>query len=211
MLRCSGVLFTLLAVYSLVLIGIESCTSQDFVRNFVCDVEGPVPFYAVNTTLSVFLLWATALLFGVCWACVRDRPEMRRDALFYLSQVVVFAGLGIDDRFKLHEHLAWRLGIADHFLLVAAGVVEVLLLVTLGRQLVFRRRPMKWLAAAAVCFLIMTFFDAVYPHDAFLRLSLEDIAKTWSGVFFCLFAWRLMAERIGQFELPGAMPVTRAA
>ena len=58
-------LFASLGLYSVALIGIELCTSQDYVRHYVSDVEGPVRFYAVNTTLSVFLLWATALLFGV--------------------------------------------------------------------------------------------------------------------------------------------------
>ena len=69
MFRLGWIVIALLIAYSLALVGIEWCTSQDYVRNFVCDIDGPVPFYAVNTTLSVFLLWATALLFAICLAC----------------------------------------------------------------------------------------------------------------------------------------------
>ena len=65
--RSRLLLFILLAVYSVVLIVIEWQTSQPYVRQFFTDIKGDVFFYAINTTFSVFLLWATALLFGICF------------------------------------------------------------------------------------------------------------------------------------------------
>jgi hypothetical protein len=211
MFRFGWIAFPLLIAYSAALIGIEWHTSQDYVRNFFCDIEGPVPFYAVNTTISVFLLWATALLFAVCLACERGDPARRRARWFYLSQILVFAWLGMDDRFKLHEAIAGRLGIGDHYVLSAVAAVEVALLVFLGGAIVFRRAPLIRLGIASMFFVVMLFFDAVYPHDAVLRLSLEDIAKTWGTFFFSLFAWQLFTERIGELPLVQPAAATRAA
>src|SRR5687767_3585699 len=103
-----------LLIYSTVLIGVELATSQDFVRNYFTDISGPVPFYAINTTLSVALLWATALLFVILIAYSESRPELAHERWFYFSQAAVFTLLGSDDRFLLHEKLAYRLGIGDH-------------------------------------------------------------------------------------------------
>ena len=196
MTRLAGILFALFAVYSTTLIGIEWCTSQDYVRNFVADVEGPVPFYAANTTISVFLLWATALLFAVCISCEQIAGGCRRTFWFFASQVAVFALLGLDDRFKMHEFLARHMGIGDHFILIAIGVVEVVCLLTIGRKIVFQRSVLIRLGAATALFCVMLVFDAIVPHDAFLRLSIEDVAKTWAALFFCLFAWDILAQRL---------------
>ena len=202
MLPYRWIIFAILAIYSAVLVGIEWCTSQDYVRNFVCDIDGPVPFFAINTTLSVFLLWGTALLFAVCLACDHGMKNRRRAHWFYLSQIMVFVWLGLDDRFKLHEHIAWRLGIGDHFVLIVVAVAELLLLGLLGWSIVIRRSVFLRLCAASLLFLVMLFFDAVVPHDALLRLSLEDIAKTWASLFFCLFAWHVFLERVRELKMP---------
>ena len=70
---------------------------------------------------------------------------------------------------------------------------------------------LRRLGAAALLFVVMLFFDAVVPHDALLRLSLEDIAKTWAALCFCLFAWQMMTERIDQLKSGPSQPLTRAA
>ena len=93
----------LLALYSAALIVVELRTSQDFVRNYFTDIEGPVPFFAVNTTISVFLLWSTALMFVVCLATIDGVSNETRIRWFFISQVVVFAYLGFDDRFIYEE------------------------------------------------------------------------------------------------------------
>ena len=155
-------------------------------------------FYAVNTTISVFLLWATALLFAVCMSCEQSTRGCRQTFWFFVSQVAVFAWLGLDDRFKAHEFIARQLSIGDHYVLIAVGLFEIVCLLTLGREVVFRKSILIRLGAASVLFLVMLAFDAVVPHDAFLRLSIEDVAKTWAALFFCLFAWNVLFTRIEQ-------------
>ena len=210
MKNLAWMIFAGFIAYSLMLISIECCTSQDYVRHYVADVEGPVRFYAVNTTVSVFLLWATALLFAVCLSCEQRQGRSPRATWFFASQIAVFAFLGLDDRFKAHEYIGWRLGIGDHFVLLAVAAFELVCLLTLGREIVFRRGVLIRLAIASAFFAVMLFFDAVVPHDAFLRLSLEDVAKTWATLFFCLFAWEILAQRIGRITLPPTQLAARA-
>ncbi|EDN67522.1 membrane protein [Beggiatoa sp. PS] len=69
-------LWLLVAAYSIGLLLIEWQTSQLYVRQFVTDIQGDVFFYAINTTVSVFLLWATALLFGLCLFCFREQERI---------------------------------------------------------------------------------------------------------------------------------------
>lgn len=195
-----------LAAYSVVLIATELATSQDFVRNFFTDIEGPVPFYAVNTTLSVFLLWATATMFAVCLVCTEGIPNTRRQQLFFLSQVLIFAFLGLDDRFKAHEYLARHLGVGDHYVLLGVAAMEVVFLVVLGGRTVLQSRAARCLYGASLLFAGMLFFDACVQHDMVLRLSLEDLAKTWANLLFFSFAWLICVERIEDLKRAAQRP-----
>ena len=174
------------------LIAVELNTSQDFVRNYFTDIEGPVPFYAVNTTISVFLLWSTSLLFIVCYAALEHIPGTTRLRWFCLSQVFIFAFLGFDDRFKVHEGLAWRLGIDDHYILIVTAAMELTFLFWLGGWRILWSPAGSRLSIAALLFVIMIVIDACFPHDMVLRLTLEDLAKTWAALFFALFAWKIL-------------------
>ena len=190
-----------LALYSVALLVCELLTSQDFVRNFVADIAGPVPLYAVNTTLSASLLWATALLFAVCAAALRpgEEPRLRR---FYVSQVIMFLFLGVDDRFHTHEIVAEQLAIPDHYVLAVVAVIEVLLLVRLGGSAVWRHPSRPFLVAGAVAFCVMLAIDALVPHDLVLRLTTEDLAKTWGGFFLFLWAWSHVSDRLERLKSP---------
>lgn len=204
-------LFAALGLYSAALIGIELCTSQDYVRHYVSDVEGPVRFYAVNTTLSVFMLWATALLFGVGLWCASRGNETVRTRWFLATQIAIFAWLGLDDRFRIHEYIAAHGGFGDHYVLLAVGAVELLCLSLLGWNIVFQRSVLIWLGAASLFFVVMLIFDAVVPHDAVLRLSVEDVAKTWAAMCFCLFAWNILSQQMERFaQSRQALPMEAA-
>lgn len=206
MRRIWRIALLVLAVYSVVLLATELATSQDFVRNFFTDIEGPVPFYAVNTTLSVFLLWATATIFAVCLVCTEGMPDTRRLQRFFLSQVLVFAFLGLDDRFKAHEYLAWQLGVGDHYVLLSVAAMEVVFLVVLGGRTVLESRAARCLFGASLLFGGMVFFDACVQHDMVLRLSLEDLAKSWASLLFFAFAWLLCTERIEALKHAAQQP-----
>ena len=177
-----------LSLYSIALLCTEWTTSQEHVRNYFTDISGPVRFYAVNTSLSVFLLWATALLFVVCLKCTESTTGWSRLRLFYISQVLVFAFLGFDDRFGVHEWIGHKLDVADHYSLILIAVFQTACLLTLGRWLL-RGRTISYLVLAAASFTVMLAVDALAPHDGFLRLSIEDLAKVWGAFFFFLVSW----------------------
>ena len=122
------ILFSLFAVYSLLLIVVELQTSQDHVRNYFTDIEGPVPFYAVNTTISVFLLWATALMFAASFACTDKVADTRRLRWFLCSQILVFSFLAVCPGFYFRPHyFVFLLPAAALLAGIAAGSIAALL------------------------------------------------------------------------------------
>ena len=76
-----------LVIYSVVLLAIEWNHSQEFVRNYFTDIVGPDRFYAINTTLCVFLLGGTALLFLVCWQIAQHDAVPRSAQVFARSSI----------------------------------------------------------------------------------------------------------------------------
>ena len=186
----------LLAIYSGALIRMEMSVSQDYVRYYFTDITGPVRFYAVNTTISVFLLWSTAVIFTVCILCLEQSVETGNERKFYLSQILIFGFLGFDDRFQIHEWLGSRLGIEDALIILALAIVELLLLLTLGK-LTERPKGTRYYIYLAALFLgLMILIDGWVPRELVPRLSLEDLSKTWATVFIFLFAWSICAEKI---------------
>lgn len=182
--------FAALVAYSLALLAVEAGTSQDFVRHYFSDIEDGRPFFAVNTTLSTFLLAGAAIL--LVFAATSGALDMPRDArLLMLTQAGMLAFLGFDDRFQLHEALAYRIGIADHFIMAAWAVIEAGLLIALARLDQIPLRSFLLVTIGCVFFSVMMLFDAVLPHDMFLRLSIEDLAKSWAAALFFAAAWCL--------------------
>ena len=109
----SHVCYFLLTIYCIILISLEIHVSQDFVRNFFTDIKGDIPFYAVNTSLSVFLLAATSLIFIVNLATLPQNKKTPNTIRFYRSQIILFAFLACDDRFLIHEYLGHLLNINE--------------------------------------------------------------------------------------------------
>lgn len=191
-------LFLLVFLYSLTLITIEWQTSQDFVRQFVTDLgQHKILFYGINTSLSVFLLWATALLFGICLLYV-DKVKQQKDYLFYLSQVIMFAYLGFDDRFLIHELIGQWLGRNDAYLILGLGFIEIGLLVWLGNLRQKTKAARFFLYSAAIFFAMMVVIDAQFPSKMLLRLSLEELTKLWADICLALFAWEILKQHIAQ-------------
>ena len=191
-------LFLLIFLYSLTLITIEWQTSQDFVRQFVTDLgQHEILFYGINTSFSVFLLWATALLFGICLLYV-DKVKQQKDYLFYLSQVIMFAYLGFDDRFLIHESIGQWLGRNDAYLILGLGFIEIGLLVWLGNLRQKTKAARFFLYSAAIFFAMMVVIDAQFPSKMLLRLSLEELTKLWADICLALFAWEILKQHIAQ-------------
>ena len=196
-------LMTFVGGYTLVLLGVEYRWGQDYVRNYFTDITGPVRFWGVNTTLSNFVLWAIALLFFVCWLWARENKEDLKKQLFYGLQVLIFAYLGADERFMLHEWLGDLFNSNDAWFLLAVGAVELWALFFLGDVLNQTRRVKGYLFVAAALFGVMVFFDVFVPHRMVLRLSIEDLAKLWSDVFLLLFAWEIFKQQVRRLVAAG--------
>jgi len=194
---------TLLTIYSVALVGIELRTSQDHVRNYFTDISGPVRLYAINTTLTVFLLWSCALLFAVHLRLLEDPARQRKQRLFCGSQIVVFGYLGFDDRFLVHEWLSEALAVQDTLILVGIGAIEAVCLISAGELRSRSRKTLTYLALAAVAFLIISGIDAFLASELRLRLSCEDLAKAWSAFFLFLFSWRVLMEHIQGIKTEG--------
>lgn len=182
-------LIALLLVYTLGILGIEWFTSQTYVRHYLADIAGPVRLWAINTTVTTFLLTAGALLYALNLYFV-EGAEHARTRVFFLSQIAVYLYLAADERLVIHELIGRETGTHDSVTLLLVGVTEVVLLLTLGS---FRSQPRPlqalWLGSAgfAAC---MFFVDIFVDEFARMRLSLEDMFKTWS--IFLLFAVPLL-------------------
>jgi hypothetical protein len=188
--------FVALAAYSLALLAIEASTSQDFVRHYFSDIEGGRPFFAINTTLSTLLLVGASIL--LVFAATSGEITMPREArLLMWTQAGMLAFLGFDDRFQLHEALAYRIGIGDHFIMATWAVIEAGLLLALARPDQIPVRSFVLVTGGCAFFAVMMLFDAVLPHDMFLRLSIEDLAKSWAAAFFFIAAWCLARFHLG--------------
>lgn len=202
----------LLTIYSATLIAIEWRTSQDHVRHYFTDIEGPVRLYAINTTLSAGLLWACALLFAIQLLMLERASGRARQRAFCASQILLFAYLGFDDRFLIHETLSDKLGVHDALLLLVIGLAEIACLMLWGELRSRSRKTLLYLGLAAITFLIMAGIDAFLPSAMVLRLSFEDLFKTWCAFFLFLFAWQVLQQRIREIasgasdHLPGALP-----
>ena len=190
------ILCALLAVYSAALAGLELRTSQDHVRPYFTDIEGEVLFHAVNTTLSVALLAGAALL--LLFAALNRRGPGEGARAFLAGQAAMFALLAFDDRFQLHERLGYRLGFPDHYVMLAWAAAGVGLLLLYWRSPHVSRRLTGLFLAGTGLFAVMLGFDALAPHDMVLRLSLEDLAKTWAAAMFFAFAWEAARLQLGR-------------
>ncbi len=200
--------FAFLAVYSVAILVTEWRTSQDHIRNYLDDISGDVTFYLVNTSLSVFLLGATALMFVVTLRCT---PTDERTFRWFLwSQAAVFAFLALDDRFQVHEKTAAKLGdVPDHFVLLVVAAAEVVFLVLWAPRSLLREPPGRWFVAGGIGFVVMLGIDALAPEDGRLRLSFEDLTKTWAAWLLFLSAWTLFERQLDRLRGdPGAEPST---
>ena len=167
-----------------------------------------VPFYAVNTTITVCLQLGTALLFFLTERFSRREKLPVRERWFLRSQVILFAFLACDDRFLLHEALGLWLKISDALILAVWGGVELAALIWLGRIYKRSRKSRRFFFVVAVLFTAMVTIDGLVPEDVVGRLAVEDLLKTWACVFLFLFGLNELTLRIE--ALRAASPVRDA-
>ncbi|MEM6459075.1 MAG: hypothetical protein AAF710_06760 [Planctomycetota bacterium] len=203
------VLALALLPYSVALLAIELATSQEHVRNYFTDLEGPVVLYGVNTTLSVSLLWGCGLLCGVAvYLRGDDRPWATRGGRFLCLQAALLAYLGLDDRFLIHERIDGLTGLSNAVVLGGVGVAQLAVLVWYRAEW-DSAAARRCLIAAASLFLVMMVIDALGPAGMVLRLSVEDLCKTWSAFFLFLFGCEIVRQQHAVSEQPRPASTTR--
>lgn len=200
------IIFTALGVYTLGIVAVEFFISSRVVRYFLTDIVstcpdyGHLPLYAINTSLSVFLLWAGAVLFLMAWRCLREQDLGGREELFLVSQMLIFFYLGCDDRFLIHEGLSDQLGFKDWMFFGIMGSLEAFFLLYFGRIFSRSRKALIDIVLAGFFFGIMFMVDVVLPYGVRMHLSVEDLAKLWSAVFLFKFAWDTCSEKIEKLK-----------
>lgn len=197
-------------IYSLIMLAIDYKYSTSFVRHFFSDItKDNIPFFAVNTTISVFLLWGVSLIFALSLKCLNSMDkDYPRERLFFYSQIFIFAFLGFDDRFLVHELLEEKFGIKDSIILLFFGGLELFSLFFLGKIQERSNEIKITLFLAGSMFALMIFIDQFWiPEGTWIfnvirsvRLSAEDLAKTWSGVFLFRYAWLIYSEKISTLQ-----------
>lgn len=205
------VFFTAMAIYTAALIGLEAATSQQVVRPFFSDIEDVSPLFGINTTVSTFLLAGSALLMLFA-ASSAHHPQLRPNRHFMMSQGLVFGFLAADDRFQVHERIGYWLDISDSLVMMAWALIELACLALLFRPQFAPRRAIAFFGAGVALFSIMFVIDTFGAGQGYLRLSLEDLAKTWAGVMFLAAAWLTaefhfaVAARMGAGDMPDHLP-----
>jgi hypothetical protein len=179
-----------LAAYSIALIRYELRTSQTDVRLYFADIEGPVTFFAVNTTLNVMLLFGAALL--LFFTAIEARRAPLRQRLLMATQGLFCSWAAADDRFMFHEAISVALAIGDGWLMASVGVANAAAYLLLFRPAYITSKMALTLVGAALFFNIMLFVDTSVPQHWPLRLSIEDLCKTWSSFLLLLFAWQAL-------------------
>lgn len=200
------IIFSALGVYTLVIAAVEFFGSPRIVRYFLTDIVSTnpdyshLPFYAVNTSLSVFFLWAGAVLFLMAWRCLRDQDHGGGEELFLVSQMLMFFYLGCDDRFLIHEGLSDQLEFKDWMFFGIMGSLEAFFLLYFGRIFSRSRKVLVDIVLAGFFFSIMFMIDIVVPYNVKMHLSGEDLSKLWSAVFLFKFSWDTCSEKIEKLK-----------
>jgi hypothetical protein len=198
--------FSGLTVYTLAVAAVEFFVSQRAARYFLTDMIsnspefGHLPFFAVNTSLSVFFLWAGAVLFLMAWRSLTPEEYGGKEELFLVSQLLIFFSLGADDRFLIHEGLSDTLEFKDWIFFGILGALEAYCLLVPGRLFQRGFKALCDIFIAGSFFGLMMLADVILPHNMVLRLSIEDLAKLWSAVFLFKFAWDTCTEKIDSLK-----------
>ena len=192
-----------LFLYTVGLLSLDFLQGEFAVRGYfsdiVTDTNYPVLYnslFGINTSLSVCLLCGCAVLYLVCSAVPAADVRERRLTLFLWSQVLFFLYVAADERLRIHEWLGGSLGIEDAFILLFMGVLEVILLVSLGGLLRQSRQTKIYLLVTALFFALMVVIDAWMPSNFPGRLAAEDLFKLWAIVFLFVYAWCFTMEHL---------------
>ncbi len=204
--KIQWIVFSALGVYTLSIAAVEFFVSPRAARYFCTDIISTcpdyrhLPLYAINTSLSVFFLWAGAVLFLMAWRCLKQEEYGGNEEIFLISQMLMFFYLGCDDRFLIHEGLSDTVGLKDWMFFGLMGALEAVFLFCYGKLFSRSRKVIIDVVLAGIFFGIMFAVDIVVPYNMKMHLSIEDLSKLWSAVFLFKFAWDTCVEKIEKLK-----------
>jgi hypothetical protein len=186
--------------------------SVDIVKDVTAEITATGPQHALCTSACVMLLLGSALLYAVGAAFTKP-PKITR--FFLVSQALMFAYLGCDDYFQLHEHIGEVIHLNDAIVQVAMGMLQVNLLVRFGDIEKLDAGIRAELSTGALLIGAMVFIDGngfnvidrmltqlhwpVTGIQDRIPYAVEDLLKLWGFGFLFLFAWDLCGFQIRQY------------
>ncbi len=187
----------LLIIYSIFIIAIEYLFGQPHVREYLGDIKGDVILFGINTTLTTLFLVLIAYNFILCTVNYKKSEKSEKSFLpFFVLQTALFLYLAIDERFMIHERIGHYLGFESAYLLASIGLFELIIL--------YHYKELNWqktvksytLYLACIFFGIMILLDAFGTADGKLRLSFEDLSKTWAIFFLFIYSFEFYKLRL---------------
>ncbi|WP_394746799.1 hypothetical protein [Spongiimicrobium salis] len=179
-----------LLLYSIFIVIVELQYGQTGVREYLTDINGSGPFYGLNTTFTTILLTLTSYNFILCALRYHKKEKGRNlQLLFFIIQALIFLYLALDERFKVHERVGGKLGIDDAYVLGLVGVGELVVLYYFKELLWNNTLKSYALYLGGLCFGIMILIDAFGAKEGLLRLSFEDLSKTWAIFFLFIYSF----------------------
>lgn len=184
--------FPVLILFSIIIITLEFRFGQEYVRHYLTDLKGPVFFYGIQTTITTVLLVIISYNFVLTYFFAKNIPSKPGNfRLFFLAQTLIFLFLAIDERFMIHERLAFFLNIHDAIPLLTIAAFQLLIFLYYRdycKSLVYWSSP---IVLGSICFAVMIAIDTFAPLHADLRLSFEDLFKLWGIFFFFRYSCKL--------------------
>ena len=208
-LRTWGCLALVIYTVALLLAGRKSV---DVVKDVTAEITATGPQHALCTSACVMLLLGSALLYAVGAAFTNPAKITR---FFIVSQALMFAYLGCDDYFQLHEQMGKVIHLNDAIVQMAVGILEGYLLLRFGQIEKLDARIRANLFTGALLIGAMVFVDGngfnvidrmltqlhgpVTGIQDWIPYALEDLLKLWGFGFLFLFAWDLCGFQIRQY------------
>jgi len=192
-------LLAAIGAYTLALVALEAFSGAAAVRPYLIDEVAP-PFAHIQSTLSLSLLIATAILLAVTGRVERlSGRQTGRDRRIGAVLIALLIAVAIEDRFRLLP--AWSGGSAaiERAAWVVLALVGTASLVGLARSRLGRPVPSGfWIAGAAG-------FAATFLADAIggTWLVVEDLPRIWGAAFLLLAAARMLEQSITEIALTG--------
>ncbi len=162
------------------------------------------PFAGVMSNLGVLLWWTTA---SVCFFTAILLFMFKQDEKFWfiLSSALLSAYLTADDLFRLHDSVAWQVGIQEESVLIVLGLTVIVYLIKFRREIL---KSNSFILLLALGFLTASVMVDYSQEDSNLllfgewRIFFEDGFK-WLGIvcwcsYYTLTCYQIVCDNFNK-------------